>query len=306
MEEKNIYNSDNEMVISVGDFVAELSCVFDNIFYTINAETGALETLSTKCAIFDKLGQIKFKYFTDEEKAQIDKYTSPDNIFILVYDEHDPSHYAVTCLTVKELTSAIQNAYLEGKFAKQDVYKLLKDAQNSVCSKSGSGKYILKNLFSDGNCIVYREDIPVLVTSDTEDSFFYINKAISSESKAVISMDFSARDKYSSVYEDPTQKLYPFLKNGIRDRILKEEELNDNRADYKILVNHKDLDKEIVFSLSMNRDMTFEITKVDIVDDYKGTVSIIHENYNDRNAIMEKLLYYNVDSHSDDLFNLID
>ena len=144
MEEKNIYNSDNEMVISVGDFVAELSCVFDNIFYTINAETGALETLSTKCAIFDKLGQIKFKYFTDEEKAQIDKYTSPDNIFILVYDEHDPSHYAVTCLTVKELTSAIQNAYLEGKFAKQDVYKLLKDAQNSVCSKSGSGKYILK------------------------------------------------------------------------------------------------------------------------------------------------------------------
>ena len=47
-------------------------------------------------------------------------------------------------------------------------------------------------------------------------------------------------------------------------------------------------------------------TRKHIVDDYKGTVSIIHENYNDRNAIMEKLLYYNVDSHSDDLFNLID
>lgn len=306
MEEKNIYNSDNEMVISVGDFVTELSCVFDNIFYTINAETGILETLSTKCAVFDKLSQIKFKYFTDEEKDQINNYTSPDNIFILVYDEHDPSHYAVTCLTVKELTSAVQKAYLEGKFAKQDIYELLKDAQNSVCSKSGSGKYILKNLFSDGNCIIYREDIPILVTSNTEDSFFYINKAVNSESKAVISMDFSARDKYSSVYEDPIQKLYPFLKNGIRDRILKEEELNDNLADYKILINHKDLDKEIILSLSMNKDMTFEITKIDIVDDYKNTASIIRENYNDRNAIMEKLLYYNVDSHSDDLFNLID
>lgn len=306
MEEKNIYNSDNEMVISVGDFVTELSCVFDNIFYTIDAKTGAIDTLSTKCVLFDSLSQIKFKYFTDEEKAQVEKYTSPDNIFILVYDEKNPEHYAITCLTVKELTYAIQNAYLEGKFAKQDIYKLLKDAQNSVCSKSGSGKYILKNLFSDGNCIVYREDIPILITSNTEDSFFYINKAISSESKAVISLDFSARNKYSSVYEDPIQKLYPFLKNGIRDRILKEEELNENQADYKILINHKDLDKEIILNLSMNRDMTFEIDKVDIVDDFKGTASIIQENFDDRNAIMEKLLYYNVDSHSDDLFNLID
>ena len=45
MEEKNIYNSDNEMVISVGDFVAELSCVFDNIFYT-NSLPSALFKMS--------------------------------------------------------------------------------------------------------------------------------------------------------------------------------------------------------------------------------------------------------------------
>ena len=92
----------------------------------------------------------------------------------------------------------------------------------------------------------------------------------------------------------------------------------DKSFDHMFLYDGKDLyffldevtlivgNKEIILSLSMNRDMTFEITKVDIVDDYKNTASIIRENYNDRNAIMEKLLYYNVNSHSDDLFNLID
>lgn len=306
MAARSIFNNNDEPVISIGDFETKLSGLFNNTLNTIDIKNGTLNILYTNCLIFNDVDSIDFA-FSDEDKKKIEEYTSPNTVFILIYDYDKPESYAVHCMTVKELTETVRAAYSRGEFVGNDIYKIVKDAEKMVCAKSNPNAYILKELFADGNCIIYRNDTPIIVTSETDGKFFYIGKNIDNEVKTVLAFDFGPKSVYSSIYDNPIEKLYPFLKDSkVAFRPDPELVKNDN-GEYRILINHKDIkDKEIVLNLSLNKSLIFTITGVEIVDDYKDTMEILKKHYNDRVAIINELLDNRLSAHSGSLLDIID
>lgn len=306
MAAKNIINSDEEIAISIGDFESKLSGLFNNTLNIVDIVTGELDTLYTNCLIFNDVDRIDFE-FSDEDRKEIRGYASPSTVFILLFDENNPGSYAVHCMTVKELTDTIKGAYSRGEFVGNDIYRIIRKAEKMVCAKSFPNSYILKDLLSDGNCIIYRNDTPVIVTSETGGKFFFISKRINKGVETVIALDFGPKNVYSSVYDNPIERLYPFLKES-KSTFRPDSDLAENdNGEYRILINSKDIpDKEIILNLSLNRNLTFTIRGVDIVEDYEDTMGIIRRNYNDRAAIINGLLDNRLSAHSAGLLDMID
>ena len=306
MAAKSIFNNNSEPVIAIGDFESKLSGLFGNTFTIIDISTGKLDLIYTDCRIFTDVDSIDFE-FAEEDKDKIKEYTSPSNVFILIYDYDNPDSYAVHCMTIKELTDTIRAAYSRGEFVGNDIYRIVRESEKMVCAKSNPNAFLLKELFAEGNCVIYRNDTPVIVTSETDGKFFFVGLNIDNEVKTTLAFDFGPKTVYSSIYDNPVERLYPFLKNS-KVAVKPDYELAENdQGDYKILINHKDLpDKEIILNLSLNKNLTFTVAGAEIVDDYKDTIAIFKKHYNDRVAIINELLDNRLSAHSARLLDIID
>ena len=306
MAAKSIFNNNDEPVIAIGDFESKLSGLFGNTFTIIDISTGKLDLLYTDCRIFTDVDSIDFE-FAEEDKDKIKEYTSPSNVFILIYDYDNPDSYAVHCMTIKELTDTIKAAYSRGEFVGNDIYRIVRESEKMVCAKSNPNAFLLKELFAEGNCVIYRNDTPVIVTSETDGKFFFVGLNIDNEVKTTLAFDFGPKTVYSSIYDNPVERLYPFLKNS-KVAVKPDYELAESdQAEYKILINHKDLpDKEIILNLSLNKNLTFTVAGAEIVDDYKDTIAIFKKHYNDRVAIINELLDNRLSAHSARLLDIID
>ena len=137
--------------------------------------------------------------------------------------------------------------------------------------------------------------------------FFFVGLNIDNEVKTTLAFDFGPKTVYSSIYDNPVERLYPFLKNS-KVAVKPDYELAESdQAEYKILINHKDLpDKEIILNLSLNKNLTFTVAGAEIVDDYKDTIAIFKKHYNDRVAIINELLDNRLSAHSARLLDIID
>ena len=259
MAAKSIFNNNDEPVIAIGDFESKLSGLFGNTFTIIDISTGKLDLFYTDCRIFTDVDSIDFE-FAEEDKDKIKEYTSPSNVFILIYDYDNPDSYAVHCMTIKELTDTIKAAYSRGEFVGNDIYRIVRESEKMVCAKSNPNAFLLKELFAEGNCVIYRNDTPVIVTSETDGKFFFVGLNIDNEVKTTLAFDFGPKTVYSSIYDNPVERLYPFLKNS-KVAVKPDYELAESdQGDYKILINHKDLpDKEIILNLSLNKNLTFTV-----------------------------------------------
>ena len=306
MAAKSIFNNNDEPVIAIGDFESKLSGLFGNTFTIIDISTGKLDLFYTDCRIFTDVDSIDFE-FAEEDKDKIKEYTSPSNVFILIYDYDNPDSYAVHCMTIKELTDTIKAAYSRGEFVGNDIYRIVRESEKMVCAKSNPNAFLLKELFAEGNCVIYRNDTPVIVTSETDGKFFFVGLNIDNEVKTTLAFDFGPKTVYSSIYDNPVERLYPFLKNS-KVAVKPDYELvESDQAEYKILINHKDLpDKEIILNLSLNKNLTFTVTGAEIVADYKDTIAIFTKHYNDRVAIINELLDNRLSAHSARLLDIID
>lgn len=306
MAAKSIFNNNDEPVIAIGDFESKLSGLFGNTFTIIDISTGKLDLIYTDCRIFTDVDSIDFE-FAEEDKDKIKEYTSPSNVFILIYDYDNPDSYAVHCMTIKELTDTIKAAYSRGEFVGNDIYRIVRESEKMVCAKSNPNAFLLKELFAEGNCVIYRNDTPVIVTSETDGKFFFVGLNIDNEVKTTLAFDFGPKTVYSSIYDNPVERLYPFLKNS-KVAVKPDYELvESDQAEYKILINHKDLpDKEIILNLSLNKNLTFTVTGAEIVADYKDTIAIFKKHYNDRVAIINELLDNRLSAHSARLLDIID
>ena len=306
MAAKSIFNNNDEPVIAIGDFESKLSGLFGNTFTIIDISTGKLDLFYTDCRIFTDVDSIDFE-FAEEDKDKIKEYTSPSNVFILIYDYDNPDSYAVHCMTIKELTDTIKAAYSRGEFVGNDIYRIVRESEKMVCAKSNPNAFLLKELFAEGNCVIYRNDTPVIVTSETDGKFFFVGLNIDNEVKTTLAFDFGPKTVYSSIYDNPVERLYPFLKNS-KVAVKPDYELAESdQAEYKILINHKDLpDKEIILNLSLNKNLTFTVAGAEIVDDYKDTIAIFKKHYNDRVAIINELLDNRLSAHSARLLDIID
>ena len=306
MAAKSIFNNNDEPVIAIGDFESKLSGLFGNTFTIIDISTGKLDLIYTDCRIFTDVDSIDFE-FAEEDKDKIKEYTSPSNVFILIYDYDNPDSYAVHCMTIKELTDTIKAAYSRGEFVGNDIYRIVRESEKMVCAKSNPNAFLLKELFAEGNCVIYRNDTPVIVTSETDGKFFFVGLNIDNEVKTTLAFDFGPKTVYSSIYDNPVERLYPFLKNS-KVAVKPDYELAESdQAEYKILINHKDLpDKEIILNLSLNKNLTFTVAGAEIVDDYKDTIAIFTKHYNDRVAIINELLDNRLSAHSARLLDIID
>lgn len=306
MAAKSIFNNNDEPVIAIGDFESKLSGLFGNTFTIIDISTGKLDLFYTDCRIFTDVDSIDFE-FAEEDKDKIKEYTSPSNVFILIYDYDNPDRYAVHCMTIKELTDTIKAAYSRGEFVGNDIYRIVRESEKMVCAKSNPNAFLLKELFAEGNCVIYRNDTPVIVTSETDGKFFFVGLNIDNEVKTTLAFDFGPKTVYSSIYDNPVERLYPFLKNS-KVAVKPDYELAESdQAEYKILINHKDLpDKEIILNLSLNKNLTFTVTGAEIVADYKDTIAIFTKHYNDRVAIINELLDNRLSAHSARLLDIID
>ena len=306
MAAKSIFNNNDEPVIAIGDFESKLSGLFGNTFTIIDISTGKLDLFYTDCRIFTDVDSIDFE-FAEEDKDKIKEYTSPSNVFILIYDYDNPDSYAVHCMTIKELTDTIKAAYSRGEFVGNDIYRIVRESEKMVCAKSNPNAFLLKELFAEGNCVIYRNDTPVIVTSETNGKFFFVGLNIDNEVKTTLAFDFGPKTVYSSIYDNPVERLYPFLKNS-KVAVKPDYELAESdQAEYKILINHKDLpDKEIILNLSLNKNLTFTVAGAEIVDDYKDTIAIFTKHYNDRVAIINELLDNRLSAHSARLLDIID
>ena len=306
MAAKSIFNNNDEPVIAIGDFESKLSGLFGNTFTIIDISTGKLDLIYTDCRIFTDVDSIDFE-FAEEDKDKIKEYTSPSNVFILIYDYDNPDSYAVHCMTIKELTDTIKAAYSRGEFVGNDIYRIVRESEKMVCAKSNPNAFLLKELFAEGNCVIYRNDTPVIVTSETDGKFFFVGLNIDNEVKTTLAFDFGPKTVYSSIYDNPVERLYPFLKNS-KVAVKPDYELvESDQAEYKILINHKDLpDKEIILNLSLNKNLTFTVAGAEIVDDYKDTIAIFTKHYNDRVAIINELLDNRLSAHSARLLDIID
>ena len=306
MAAKSIFNNNDEPVIAIGDFESKLSGLFGNTFTIIDISTGKLDLFYTDCRIFTDVDSIDFE-FAEEDKDKIKEYTSPSNVFILIYDYDNPDSYAVHCMTIKELTDTIKAAYSRGEFVGNDIYRIVRESEKMVCAKSNPNAFLLKELFAEGNCVIYRNDTPVIVTSETDGKFFFVGLNIDNEVKTTLAFDFGPKTVYSSIYDNPVERLYPFLKNS-KVAVKPDYELvESDQAEYKILINHKDLpDKEIILNLSLNKNLTFTVAGAEIVDDYKDTIAIFKKHYNDRVAIINELLDNRLSAHSARLLDIID
>ena len=306
MAAKSIFNNNDEPVIAIGDFESKLSGLFGNTFTIIDISTGKLDLIYTDCRIFTDVDSIDFE-FAEEDKDKIKEYTSPSNVFILIYDYDNPDSYAVHCMTIKELTDTIKAAYSRGEFVGNDIYRIVRESEKMVCAKSNPNAFLLKELFAEGNCVIYRNDTPVIVTSETDGKFFFVGLNIDNEVKTTLAFDFGPKTVYSSIYDNPVERLYPFLKNS-KVAVKPDYELvESDQAEYKILINHKDLpDKEIILNLSLNKNLTFTVTGAEIVADYKDTIAIFTKHYNDRVAIINELLDNRLSAHSARLLDIID
>ena len=306
MAAKSIFNNNDEPVIAIGDFESKLSGLFGNTFTIIDISTGELDLFYTDCRIFTDVDSIDFE-FAEEDKDKIKEYTSPSNVFILIYDYDNPDSYAVHCMTIKELTDTIKAAYSRGEFVGNDIYRIVRESEKMVCAKSNPNAFLLKELFAEGNCVIYRNDTPVIVTSETDGKFFFVGLNIDNEVKTTLAFDFGPKTVYSSIYDNPVERLYPFLKNS-KVAVKPDYELAESdQAEYKILINHKDLpDKEIILNLSLNKNLTFTVAGAEIVDDYKDTIAIFKKHYNDRVAIINELLDNRLSAHSARLLDIID
>ena len=306
MAAKSIFNNNDEPVIAIGDFESKLSGLFGNTFTIIDISTGKLDLFYTDCRIFTDVDSIDFE-FAEEDKDKIKEYTSPSNVFILIYDYDNPDSYAVHCMTIKELTDTIKAAYSRGEFVGNDIYRIVRESEKMVCAKSNPNAFLLKELFAEGNCVIYRNDTPVIVTSETDGKFFFVGLNIDNEVKTILAFDFGPKTVYSSIYDNPVERLYPFLKNS-KVAVKPDYELAESdQAEYKILINHKDLpDKEIILNLSLNKNLTFTVTGAEIVADYKDTIAIFKKHYNDRVAIINELLDNRLSAHSARLLDIID
>ena len=306
MAAKSIFNNNDEPVIAIGDFESKLSGLFGNTFTIIDISTGKLDLIYTDCRIFTDVDSIDFE-FAEEDKDKIKEYTSPSNVFILIYDYDNPDSYAVHCMTIKELTDTIESAYSRGEFVGNDIYRIVRESENMVCAKSNPNAFLLKELFAEGNCVIYRNDTPVIVTSETDGKFFFVGLNIDNEVKTTLAFDFGPKTVYSSIYDNPVERLYPFLKNS-NVAVKPDYELAESdQGEYKILINHKDLpDKEIILNLSLNKNLTFTVAGAEIVDDYKDTIAIFTKHYNDRVAIINELLDNRLSAHSARLLDIID
>ena len=306
MAAKSIFNNNDEPVIAIGDFESKLSGLFGNTFTIIDISTGKLDLFYTDCRIFTDVDSIDFE-FAEEDKDKIKEYTSPSNVFILIYDYDNPDSYAVHCMTIKELTDTIKAAYSRGEFVGNDIYRIVRESEKMVCAKSNPNAFLLKELFAEGNCVIYRNDTPVIVTSETDGKFFFVGLNIDNEVKTTLAFDFGPKTVYSSIYDNPVERLYPFLKNS-KVAVKPDYELAESdQAEYKILINHKDLpDKEIILNLSLNKNLTFTVAGAEIVDDYKDTIAIFTKHYNDRVAIINELLDNRLSAHSARLLDIID
>ena len=306
MAAKSIFNNNDEPVIAIGDFESKLSGLFGNTFTIIDISTGKLDLIYTDCRIFTDVDSVDFE-FAEEDKDKIKEYTSPSNVFILIYDYDNPDSYAVHCMTIKELTDTIKAAYSRGEFVGNDIYRIVRESEKMVCAKSNPNAFLLKELFAEGNCVIYRNDTPVIVTSETDGKFFFVGLNIDNEVKTTLAFDFGPKTVYSSIYDNPVERLYPFLKNS-KVAVKPDYELvESDQAEYKILINHKDLpDKEIILNLSLNKNLTFTVTGAEIVADYKDTIAIFKKHYNDRVAIINELLDNRLSAHSARLLDIID
>ena len=306
MAAKSIFNNNDEPVIAIGDFESKLSGLFGNTFTIIDISTGKLDLFYTDCRIFTDVDSVDFE-FAEEDKDKIKEYTSPSNVFILIYDYDNPDSYAVHCMTIKELTDTIKAAYSRGEFVGNDIYRIVRESEKMVCAKSNPNAFLLKELFAEGNCVIYRNDTPVIVTSETDGKFFFVGLNIDNEVKTTLAFDFGPKTVYSSIYDNPVERLYPFLKNS-KVAVKPDYELAESdQAEYKILINHKDLpDKEIILNLSLNKNLTFTVTGAEIVADYKDTIAIFKKHYNDRVAIINELLDNRLSAHSARLLDIID
>ena len=306
MAAKSIFNNNDEPVIAIGDFESKLSGLFGNTFTIIDISTGKLDLFYTDCRIFTDVDSIDFE-FAEADKDKIKEYTSPSNVFILIYDYDNPDSYAVHCMTIKELTDTIKAAYSRGEFVGNDIYRIVRESEKMVCAKSNPNAFLLKELFAEGNCVIYRNDTPVIVTSETDGKFFFVGLNIDNEVKTTLAFDFGPKTVYSSIYDNPVERLYPFLKNS-KVAVKPDYELAESdQAEYKILINHKDLpDKEIILNLSLNKNLTFTVAGAEIVDDYKDTIAIFKKHYNDRVAIINELLDNRLSAHSARLLDIID
>ena len=306
MAAKSIFNNNDEPVIAIGDFESKLSGLFGNTFTIIDISTGKLDLFYTDCRIFTDVDSVDFE-FAEEDKDKIKEYTSPSNVFILIYDYDNPDSYAVHCMTIKELTDTIKAAYSRGEFVGNDIYRIVRESEKMVCAKSNPNAFLLKELFAEGNCVIYRNDTPVIVTSETDGKFFFVGLNIDNEVKTTLAFDFGPKTVYSSIYDNPVERLYPFLKNS-KVAVKPDYELvESDQAEYKILINHKDLpDKEIILNLSLNKNLTFTVTGAEIVADYKDTIAIFTKHYNDRVAIINELLDNRLSAHSARLLDIID
>ena len=306
MAAKSIFNNNDEPVIAIGDFESKLSGLFGNTFTIIDISTGKLDLIYTDCRIFTDVDSIDFE-FAEEDKDKIKEYTSPSNVFILIYDYDNPDSYAVHCMTIKELTDTIKAAYSRGEFVGNDIYRIVRESEKMVCARSNPNAFLLKELFAEGNCVIYRNDTPVIVTSETDGKFFFVGLNIDNEVKTILAFDFGPKTVYSSIYDNPVERLYPFLKNS-KVAVKPDYELvESDQAEYKILINHKDLpDKEIILNLSLNKNLTFTVAGAEIVDDYKDTIAIFTKHYNDRVAIINELLDNRLSAHSARLLDIID
>ena len=306
MAAKSIFNNNDEPVIAIGDFESKLSGLFGNTFTIIDISTGKLDLIYTDCRIFTDVDSIDFE-FAEEDKDKIKEYTSPSNVFILIYDYDNPDSYAVHCMTIKELTDTIKAAYSRGEFVGNDIYRIVRESEKMVCAKSNPNAFLLKELFAEGNCVIYRNDTPVIVTSETDGKFFFVGLNIDNDVKTTLAFDFGPKTVYSSIYDNPVERLYPFLKNS-KVAVKPDHELvESDQGEYKILINHKDLpDKEIILNLSLNKNLTFTVAGAEIVDDYKDTIAIFTKHYNDRVAIINELLDNRLSAHSARLLDIID
>lgn len=284
---RNLILDSNKMQVNhISDFenkLSKIALLFSDTYHIIDTIDGSIDYLDVSYEFIEH----------DNNKIEIIAKDQFDNT---VTEEID----------MKILIEAFKNSYLSGKFIKNGIYSLLKRIGYKICDQKDSHKAILKNFLAKSNSIVYKNNLPIVVVSESEnDEYFYelSKQKTDSNNNVLIVMNFFNENMINSIYQNPINELFNINEeNNTVELISKKSE----QCDYKIVAYNKNIDKIFIINLDLENGQLFRIKKVEIVSDFKNTKNMFKENYNDKSRILDKLLSYNISSHTEDLFDLID
>lgn len=285
MSENRITYINGHIALSINGWLDDLSNLFDDVYFVIDKKTA-------------KISLVRFSYNMQANEDMT-------GVEVKVTNNIKPEYVLTSSIDADKLSELVKKSFARGEFLTNspDLYEYLGQLSLKLYNEHLKGSYImLKELLSRSTSVILKDDIPIAAVKGADKNpFFMIEDRVTAP---CLFVNYVNTDKYFCFYESLRNSLLDSDNDKNTDTNTSTTD-NNKQLKYKFIFFSTDENLVALIDVTHNTNH-FEITHVEIADDYNNLRDYVISNQNNLNAILNAALDSSKNSSSTSFIDFLD